>query len=303
MVRSGQSPRTEGRSANPTRASVGLTAFLAASVLIVITAVPIGGQPAPRLVSPGAALGVPTPTSNTSTLDLGMILNLSLNVSQITGGSNNTTALAFAWTGLPSGCASNDSANLSCVPTLTGTFHIRANVTDANASASGTSPPIAITVNSDPTVQTFNASAASLSVGGSLTFTTTATGGSSPLTYVYGGLPSGCDGSAATITCNPSSPQAYNCSVYVVDSLGVASDALNVSVRVVPPATSSSSSGPTGLQWGEIGAILVIGFVVVAALFVQARRVERQAFQGPASGAAPPSSPDQGRPPGASGGS
>jgi len=60
-----------------------------------------------------------------SSLQLGVSLNLITNV------SGGTPPLRFAYSGLPPGCPTRDSALLSCLPGETGTFAIEVMVTDA----------------------------------------------------------------------------------------------------------------------------------------------------------------------------
>jgi PKD domain-containing protein len=59
-----------------------------------------------------------------SNLQLGVSLNL---VTNVTGG---TPPLRFAYSGLPPGCPTRNSASLSCLPGETGTFAIEVTVTD-----------------------------------------------------------------------------------------------------------------------------------------------------------------------------
>ena len=259
------------------------------------------------LASPGHAglapvappLSVPTPTTNTSALDLGMALNASVDVSMITGGSNNASKWSFTWLGLPTNCTSQNVSNYTCYPTSTGTFSITVKVSDSGTSTNATSSAVSITVNTDPVLSSFTVSAPTVDVNGTLTFTASASGGTAPLSYVYFGLPSGCTGNTSVITCTPKTAQTYNVSVSVVDAVGMVSAAtLNVSVKVTAASPAATSTGPTLVQWGIIAAILVIGLGISAALFVRAGREARRAYgtrpPGGASGGRPPSPPPSG---------
>jgi len=84
-----------------------------------------------------------------SSLQLGGSLNLVTNV------SGGTPPLRFAFSGLPPGCPTRDSASLSCLPGETGTFAIEVTVTDGvNEQTSSfvtiTVAPAAIPQNSTP---------------------------------------------------------------------------------------------------------------------------------------------------------
>ncbi|HYK94111.1 MAG TPA: hypothetical protein VEY07_08755 [Thermoplasmata archaeon] len=279
------------------RAALAVLVAASASILVGVAAAGPGSiAQLPR----APTLTVPTPTTNTSVLDLGMELNASVNVSQITGGSGNASNWTYHWEGLPANCTSASVASYTCTPTATGTFSVAVQVNDTSDGATGLSSAVSITVNSDPVVTAFTVSASKVAVNGTLTFTVTASGGTAPLTYVYTGLPKGCSGNTSTITCTPTLAQVYNASVFVVDAIGVASaTSLSANVTVTAASTSSSSSaGPTVLQWVIIAVILVVGLGISALLFVRARREERQTF---GRRPPPPMSPPGGAPPSSGG--
>ena len=245
------------------------------------------------------ALTVPTPTTNASaaipgTIDLGMQLNVSVNVSSISGGSGNASNYTFAWSGLPTNCTSQNVSNYTCTPTATGTFQVAVTVHDLGSDLTGTSTTVPITVNPDPAVSSLVVSASSVVVGGTITFTTSGSGGTGPLSYVYGGLPSGCAGNTSTITCSPTVAQTYNVTVYVLDAVGMASGTQTVTVDVTA-TTSSSSPSPTALDWAVIAIILIVGFLGVALLLARARREERNMAAAPQRNR--PRNPPTGSPP------
>ncbi len=255
-------------------------------------------HPSASLAPPPPALSVGTPTTNTSTLDLGMPLNVSISLTQISGGSGNASNWTFTWLGLPTNCTSQNLANYTCYPTATGAFSISLKVSDSGTGTNATSAPVSITVNTDPTLGGIVASAASVSVNATVTFTTTASGGSPPLTYVYSGLPRGCNGNTSSVTCQPTIAQAYNVTVYVVDSVGMATNTSFVVVTVTAPSPPAATSHPTPLEWAIIGLILIVGFAASALLFLRARRVERGPFAGPARPPSGATGPGPAPPPG-----
>lgn len=250
-------------------------------------------------VRPFAAgtLAVPTPTTNTSVLDLGMPLNVSVNASAVVGGSNLSSNWEYRWSGLPTNCTSANVSNLSCDPTQTGTFSVSVTVTDASDGETGTSAAVSISVHTDPTITAFSVTPGSVAVGGSLTFQVTAQGGTPPLSYVYLGLPAGCAGNSSEVICMPTSPHVYNTFVYVVDAVNFSSGSKNLSVNVTS-STTSSGPHPTAAERGVIAAILIIGFLVVALLFRAARSMERRAYRQPSTRpGGGPSSPPPSEPP------
>ena len=267
--------------------AIGTVLLLAAAGLAEARS-PVAGS---ALTGSGGGLTIPALQTNTSALDLGMTLNVSVNVSGIVGGTNNSSNWHYAWSGLPANCTSADVANYSCVPTATGSFPISVAVSDRNDSATGSSTALTITVNSDPEISAFTVSNAEVSVGGSITFTVTAGGGTGPLTYNYQGLPAGCDGTGATVTCTPTTAQTYNASVYVNDSVNGTSAIWSLTVKVTGTGASGGGPHPTTTEWAIVGAILGLGFLVVILLLIAARRVERRAFGGRAGSAPAPGGP------------
>jgi hypothetical protein len=222
-----------------------------------------------------------------------MTLYLFLNSSNITGGSGTSANWNYQWRGLPGNCTSANVTIYTCVPNTTGPYSVTVMVTDRVAGVNATSPMVAVTVNTDPVVSSFTVSSGSVGVGGSISFTVSAAGGTPPYLYVYLGLPSGCAGNTSTLTCSPTVAQTYNVTVYVVDAVGMSSNVRALPVSVTTAATAAKS-GPTPVEWGAIAAILVVGLAISAALLLRARKEERTSYAAaprPPVGGTPPSSP------------
>lgn len=288
---------------------------LALALLPSIAAALGAPGPTPSARVSAGAMTVPAPVTNTSVLDLGMPLNLSVNVSAIVGGTNNSSNWRYEWLGLPLGCPGANAANYSCRPSAAGALSVRVEVKDTVADVNGTSPPLAVQINPAISVTAFTASPTSVPVGGTIDFRVNASGGTPPLVYNYRGLPAGCAGNASTIACVVSAPHVYNSTVYVTDAVNASSSVWSLSVTVVANR-SSAAAHPTAEQWGIIGAILIVGTLLVAALLVAARRTERAAYGraprpgppaggsstgGPSGGSAPGPSPSPSAPPGGPG--
>ncbi len=103
-------------------------------------------------------------------------------------------------------------------------------------------------VSPGPSITSFVVTPSSASLGTAFRFSVDADG-TTPLTYVYGGLPPGCGGSdASTFVCTPTSAGEYIVTVRVVDTANLtASDFLtlvvtNATAASVAPAASSPSS-------------------------------------------------------------
>jgi YVTN family beta-propeller protein len=134
----------------------------------------------------------------------------------VIGGSGGN---AYAWSGLPSGCA-GVTASFSCSPTMNGSFLVRLSVADSNQFKVN-STAIALVVYNDPSVLTPTSSVASADVGQTVTFTSAALGGSGGYTFAWSGLPGNCTGAGNVIRCSPlPSSGNFSINVTVLDSNG-----------------------------------------------------------------------------------
>jgi len=140
-------------------------------------------------------------------------------------GFQGTAPTSFSWTGLPTGCTSANLNPLPCVPSASGTFSVVVTVKGANGLAVK-SIPLSFTVNGLPSISSFTPSHSELDVGMTLNLTTTASGGSAPLTYSYSPLPSGCVSSnTPTLSCIPSAVGVTKVVATVTDAAGATATA------------------------------------------------------------------------------
>ena len=198
---------------------------------------------------------------------------------------------SYAFAGLPPGCASSGGQSLACIPTSTGSFAVAASVTDHlgfSVAATGT-----LVVHPDPTIDSFVASATNVTLGGSLTFTVAASGGTGALSYQYGGLPTGClDVNRSTLTCTPTAEGTYLVEVSVLDAVGV-STVSNLTIEVVhapiipPPggpatpggggSSGNSGSAPNAATLFYVGlAVGLVVFVIGVGLLARRSRLARE---------------------------
>jgi hypothetical protein len=163
--------------------------------------------------------------------------------------SGGTGGYSYSWSNIPGGCsAPGNVASWTCNdPTQSGSFTITVKVTDSSGNTAS--------INQVLTINPFTASAPSISpnptvVGQSTTFSTTVTGGATPYTYTWNGLPAGITSSNSNpLTGQPSSAaggNTYNVSVTVVDNFGnkVTSSTTSLTVNTTPLSAAAPTISP-----------------------------------------------------------
>jgi hypothetical protein len=189
---------------------------------------------------------VTAPVASPVSVDEGQAATFSTTVTLGSGGYD------FAWSGLPTGCASTDALSLTCTPNGSGTFTVSVKVTDSN-SYPVTSQTLTFTVYVDPSVGAPALSIDPMDLGQSITFTANPSGGLAPYSYSWSGLPGGCSSTAASFTCIPASTGTYSITVNVTDDNGmsVQSTASSLTINLDPLVTQL----PSTVQTNESGQI------------------------------------------------
>jgi hypothetical protein len=209
-----------------------------------------------------APLSPGTLTATPSSLDVGQSSELKGTVSGGSGG------LAYAWTGLPAGCASTNAASVACAPTAPGAEGVLLTVTDSNG-ASVVVGPATLEVAPALGSASIAVSSTSPTVGSTLVFSASVAGGTGPLSYAWSGLPVGCTAAdVATLACSPTATGASTATVTITDAAGATISATAPAVTVgAAPSTSSSSSSSSSLTDGALGvAVLALVLALVAML-------------------------------------
>ena len=191
-----------------------------------------------------ADLSAGAPTADRASVDVGQ--NVLFNVTT-SGGSGS---LVYAWTGLPTGCVASSVASISCTPSGPGTFSISVTVLDSNG-YHVTPGPLSFTIDQTPAVGAPTASVASADVGQSVTFSVVATPGSGSYTYAWTGLPVGCTGVSAQVTCIPSTAVSTTIGVTVTDSNHVAVTSTTIAFTVYADPTVSLTANRTAFDLGQ----------------------------------------------------
>lgn len=176
--------------------------------------------------------------------------------------SGGTPPLIYVYTALPAGCSSQNQSSLPCTPTATGTFTVKVTVTDSLGLSISSTTPLTVTVGNGPSVGSFSASPSTVAPGQATTFKVTVTGGTSPYTYAYSGLPPGCASSnTASLSCMPTSSGSFSVTVVVTDSKGLTaqgSTSLTVSSVAGAPTISSFAATPNPVAEGSTTTMTVV---------------------------------------------
>ncbi|MDE1821472.1 MAG: Ig-like domain repeat protein [Euryarchaeota archaeon] len=204
------------------------------------------GLSATDLVLVDPALGPASLSTSRSALDVGQLVLLSVSTS---GGSG---VYHYGWAGLPRGCATADTAQLTCYPSAAGAFSVRAWTNDTNgASVSAT---LWLTVSADPTITTPTTPRMDLDVGQSTPLSFLATNGTGLWSILaWAGLPSGCGSvNGTTLTCAPGVAGTYSVSASITDSNGMTASSGSVTLIVSPAlVTPSIAASRTTLDVGQ----------------------------------------------------
>lgn len=220
---------------------------------------------------------VATPIATRTSADVGQPVTFT------TSGSGGAGGLTYAWSGLPPGCSGMTEV-ITCSPSApVNETPITVTVTDANG-FSVVSQTLMFTVYSDPATTAPTASPITVQTGNTVTFTTSASGGSGGYSYSWDGLPSGClNANSPFVTCNPSRAATYSVTVTVTDSNGISSTSVPTTFTVTsPPATVGGVAATT--FYIIIGVVIAAIIIGVAVAFALRRRP-------PASSAPPPAPP------------
>lgn len=206
------------------------------------------------LVNPAVAVSAPVASVDGSAVtqaDVGETVTLSLTVS---GGSK--VYIDYAWTGLGGAICSGSGAVVTCVFPTAGAYTISAWVEDSLGGIGSAAATLSLSVLEAPQAPAPTLSAPVIDQGASETFTAAPTGGSGTWTLTWWGLPSGCAGTTAVLTCTPTASGAYFVSYTVKDSDGASATSAEVVLQVELPLAVSVSDSATTATTGSAIAFL-----------------------------------------------
>ncbi|MCI4320849.1 MAG: hypothetical protein L3K05_00885, partial [Thermoplasmata archaeon] len=175
------------------------------------------------VVNATATLVVRAPIQTTlvesaSAVDAGTSVNFTLVV------ANATPVDSVSWGGLPTGCTTANVSELVCRPNASGTYQVRANVSDPFL---GTTESNLVRLTVDPALGSvaIGASRSVADVGQNVSLWANETGGFGSYTVQWYGLPTSCPSSTGSpLTCPLAAPGVYSLSAVLNDSLGGAAN-------------------------------------------------------------------------------
>lgn len=221
---------------------------------------------APISLVVSASLGSVSLSAARTSLDVGQTTTLN---AQVVGGAG---VLTYAWSGLPAGCASANSATVLCSPTAAGSFSVNAWANDTNGASAMAKTPLAITVSPALSVATPTLSSASVQSGQAVTFTTSTSGGAAAYSYTWNGLPSSCTGSGTSFTCSPGTVGTYTVSVTATDANGEQATSAPVALSVTAAPQTGFAAGANGLDWSILALVVLVLVLTLVAILVAGRR-------------------------------
>jgi hypothetical protein len=194
----------------------------------------------------------------------------------------------YLYAGLPGGCTGSNQSSFVCSPSAAGSFKLNLTVTDSRGIKVYANANLTVNSKGGPlTIASFTASPGSVPTGGTTYLNVSVTGGTTPYSYTYTGLPAGCSStSTPALSCTPTLTGTYTVTVFVNDSAGH-----SVKATASLTVTAVNNSGPSGSS--NTLLIIVIVVVVIAVVAVVAIIFLRKKKQ---PSAVPPPQPAYGAP-------
>ena len=224
-------------------------------------------------------------SASPSTVSVGSSVTVSANV---TGGKPPYT---YAYSGLPPGCSSLDSAVLLCNPSAPGTYPLHLSVTDSAGVSASATTNLTVTGTVQSLAISLNANPKSVSIGASVALNATLSGGEGPFSFAWSVNGANVSGAPNGTSWRWTSTKdgSFTFRAWVRDAQGIVAGSPQVVVTVGSSGggsgggTSSSSASP--YLWLILPAVLVIAIMLGYFLFrrMNSRRQPPPESEGPTS--------------------
>jgi YVTN family beta-propeller protein len=227
--------------ASANTASLLCTPTHAGAAFVNVTAVDTNGfvvTAGPEVLIVSSDPAVTAPVATPTSVDL--FESVTINVSLISPGNGSDT---YSWTGLPAGCASQNSLAITCSPAVAGTFSVAVTVGDSNGFVAR-STSLTFVVAPALGTPTVTESASVLDIGQTVVLSADISGGSGTYTYSWSGLPAGCSSEdSATLACSPTGPGSSIVAVSALDSNGANVRSTGLALTVYPALQTPTITG------------------------------------------------------------
>ncbi len=158
--------------------------------------------------------------------------------------------LSFEYRDLPTGCASQNSSELACTPTVTGTFQFHVEVHDSIGDFTNASATLNVSAVPVPLTASVVAQPTRIVLGNPTWFNVTAAGGAPPYSYAYSALPPGCASlNTSSLRCVPAAFGTYTVNANVTDTVGRRAS-LSATIDVVGALTVTLAVSPGSVSVG-----------------------------------------------------
>lgn len=205
----------------------------------------------------GGTPSVTAPSAAPASIDVGQTATFSTTASGGTGSYSS-----YAWTVSPAtglSCpATTTSGSATCTASASNHYTVSVTVTDSGGHTSSPATSPSFTVYPTPTVSVPTASASSITLGQSVTFSTTlGLAGSGGDTYGWATTPAsgaGCTASTSTsYTCTPTVVGSYTATATATDSNGGSGSNTSAAVSVVSaaPTVGAPTASPSSVDMGQ----------------------------------------------------
>ncbi len=212
------------------------------------------------------------------------------NVTFAATASNGTPPYTYSWTFGDGGTGA--AATVTHAYATGGSFTATVTLTDGTGATATRS--VAVTI-ADPLVATISSTPAAPSVGTSVAFAASSTGGTGTISYAWS-FGDGTTGTGSTTTHAYTAAGSYTVTLTATDAVGErSSSTVVVTVAAVVKPGGSGSSGPSTLDYALLAVGIAVVLGVLAAVFSRRRRPSSV----PAPGGPPAAAEEPAGPPGA----